>query len=157
MLCDFGGYKNFTTRWSGGRVQGWVQVWAPAGHLTISPKAVPEGNRRFRGQINGQALGAALLRIGRASTNTGLFRVGGSRCGPDRLAWGKHATTHAILTQLKSQQGLMLCKFRAATSHFFMWNENFDGIAEKLLPTKAAPIASPNLSIIHWSLSKNMT
>ena len=30
---------------------------------------------------------------------------------------------------------------------------NFDGIGEKLLPTKAAPIAPLNLSIIHLSLS----
>ena len=50
LCCDFGGYKTFTTRWSGGRVQVWVQVWAPACHLAISPKAVPEGNQRFRGQ-----------------------------------------------------------------------------------------------------------
>ena len=35
-----------------------------------------------------------------------------------------------------------------------MWNEIFDGIGEKLLQTKAAPIASLNLSISHWSLSK---
>ena len=39
------------------------------------------------GEITGQALGAALLlclRVGRASTNTGYFRVDGShgRCGP---------------------------------------------------------------------------
>ena len=92
LCCDFGGDKTFTTwtRWSGGTVQVWVQVWAPAGHLAISPKAVPEENWRFRGQnhpVTGQALGAALLlclRVGRASTNTGYFRVDGShgRCGP---------------------------------------------------------------------------
>ena len=37
----------------------------------------------LEGEINGQALGAALglARIGRVSTNTGSFRVGGSRCG----------------------------------------------------------------------------
>ena len=50
LCCDFGGYKTFTTRWSGGRVQVWVQVWAPASHLAISLKAVPEGNQRFTGQ-----------------------------------------------------------------------------------------------------------
>ena len=38
-----------------------------------------------------------------------------------------------------------------------MWNENLDGIGEKLLPTKAAAISSLNLSISHWSPSKNMT
>ena len=34
---------------------------------------------------------------------------------------------------------------------------NFHRICKKLLPTKASPIASLNLSIIHSSLSKNMT
>ena len=86
LCCDFGGYKTFTTRWSGGRVQVWVQVWAPACHLAISPKAVPEGNRRFRGQNQRPSSWgrspALLARVGRASTNTGRFRVGGSRCGP---------------------------------------------------------------------------
>ena len=46
-LCfDFGGYnlKTFTTCWSGGTVQVRVQVRAPAVHLAISLKAVPEGN-----------------------------------------------------------------------------------------------------------------
>ena len=47
----------------------------------------------------------------------------------------------------------MLCKFRAETSHFFffMWNELeiFDGSGEKLLQTKAAPIArSFDLSLV---------
>ena len=36
-------------------------------------------------------------------------------------------------------------------------NEIFDKIGEKLLPTKAAPIASLNLSIIYQTLGKNMT
>ena len=50
------------------------------------PKAVPEDNRRFRGQNQwpsswGRAP-ARLAQVGRASTNTGRFRVGGSRCGP---------------------------------------------------------------------------
>ena len=50
LSCDFGGYKTFTTRWSGGTVQVSVHVQAPACHLAISPKVVLEGNRRFRGQ-----------------------------------------------------------------------------------------------------------
>ena len=84
LCCDFGGYKTFTTRWSGGRVQVWVQVWAPACHLAISPKAVPEGNRRFKGQNQRpSSWGSSPALLGRvrwASTNTGCFRVGGSRC-----------------------------------------------------------------------------
>ena len=50
LCCDLGGYKTFTTTWSGGTVQVWVKVLAPAGHLAISSKAIPEGNRRLRGQ-----------------------------------------------------------------------------------------------------------
>ena len=52
----------------------------------------------------------------------------------------------------------MLCKFWAATSHFlsscgmkFSWNQR------EVVADQAAPIASLNLSIIHSSLSKNMT
>ena len=86
LCCDFEGYKTFTTRWSSGRVQVWVQVWAPAGHLAISPKAVPEGNQRFRGQNQRPSSWgcspALLARVWLASTNTGRFRVGGSRCWP---------------------------------------------------------------------------
>ena len=53
----------------------------------------------------------------------------------------------------------MLCKFQVATSRCFfnMRNDISDGIGEKLLQTKAAPIALLNLSITHWSLSENMT
>ena len=85
LCCDFGGFETFTTRWSGGRVQVWVQVWAAASHLQISPKAVPEGNRRFREQ-NQQpsSWGRLLARVGRASTNTERFWVGSSR-------WGKRS------------------------------------------------------------------
>ena len=57
LCCDFGGYKTFTTCWSGGTVQVWVQVRAPAGHLAIFPKAVPEGNRRFREQSTAKLFG----------------------------------------------------------------------------------------------------
>ena len=84
LCCDFGGYKTFTTRWSGGRVQVWVQVWALACHLAISPKAVPEGNLRFRGQNQRPSSWgrspALLARVARASTNTGRFWVYCSRC-----------------------------------------------------------------------------
>ena len=56
----------------------------------------------------------------------------------------------------------MLCKFWAVTRHFiFQCEMKFSmelvSIGEKLLPTKAAFIASHNLSIFHWSLNKNMT
>ena len=106
LCCDFGGYKSFTTRWLGCRVQVWVQVWAPAGILAISPKAVPEGNRRFRGQnqrpSSWGSSPALLARVGRASTTQGVSESAAVAVGSDRLAWGKLA----ILTQFESQKGL---------------------------------------------------
>ena len=62
---DFGADKTSTTSWSEGRVQVWVQVWAPAGHLTITS----EGYFRRQSKIltaksmTGQILG---LRSGTA-------------------------------------------------------------------------------------------
>ena len=51
----------------------------------------------------------------------------------------------------------MFCKFRAVTTDcLLMSNEIFDGNSENLLPTKSAPIALLNLSIIHdWFLGIN--
>ena len=37
LFSDFGADRNITTRWSGARLQDWVQVLAPAGHLAITP------------------------------------------------------------------------------------------------------------------------
>ena len=109
LCCDLGGYKTFTTRWSGGRVQVWVQVWAPPCHLATSPKAVPEGYQRFLGQNQlpsswGRSP-ALLARVGRASTNTGVSKSASVTAGSDQLAWGKYATTLVILTRFKSRQG----------------------------------------------------
>ena len=41
-------YNPVSTRWSGCRVQVWVQVWAPAGHLAITP----EGCSRRQSKIS---------------------------------------------------------------------------------------------------------
>ena len=38
LFWDLRADKTFTTRWSGGRVQVWVQVRAPACHLAITPE-----------------------------------------------------------------------------------------------------------------------
>ena len=97
LCCDFE-----ATHWSGGRVQVWVQVCAPARHLAISQKAVPEGNRRFSGKNQRpSSLGrylALLGQVGWASTNTGRFRAGGSRCqgcGPATDYTKCRSTVHA--------------------------------------------------------------
>ena len=100
--------------------------------VAISPKAVPEGNRRFRGQnqrpSSWGSSPALLASVGPASTNTGCFRVSGSLCWRRLKISGRDESFVQVVV---------------------MRNENFDGIGEKLLPTKAAPIASLNLSIIH--------
>ena len=133
----------FTSRWSGGRVQVWVQVWAPAYHLAISPKAVPEGNQRFTGQNQRPQLGSSLRLClfgsdGRAQTQ------GVSMClAVGLLGSGRRAQTQGVSKCLAVVAGnclmlqqkmlpllqywhnsrvnevLMLCKFLAVTSHFF--------------------------------------
>ena len=107
LCCDFGGDKTFTTRWSGSIVQVWVQVWAPEGHLAIYPKAVPEGNRRYRGhtqRLSSWGRSPALLwRVWRTSAlcspkastmwlTQGVFESAAVAAGRDRLSWGKRAT-----------------------------------------------------------------
>ena len=69
-------------------------------------------NEAFRfecleGKINGQALGTALRLCLRGSNGRaqGASESAAVAAGRDRLAWGKRATTFAILTQFKSQQG----------------------------------------------------
>ena len=160
-----GGYKTVTTRLSGGRVQVWVQVWAPASHLAISPKAVLEGNRRLGGQNRRPSSWghspALLSRVRRASTNTGRFQVGCSRCGPRQARMRKtcyySCDTESVQESTRFQCFVNFRQQRLNESLFvFIWNENFDGIGEKLLPTKAAPIALLNLSISRWSQSKHM-
>ena len=48
----------------------------------------------------------------------------------------------------------MLCRYPAVTKDFFFIGIGISiGIGWKLLLTKAAPIASLNLVIVHWSLS----
>ena len=83
-----------TTHWSGGRVSPCRPVQVIWQSL---PKAIREDNRRIWLQNQWPSswvcAQAQLGRVERASTNTGCFRVGGSRCG---LTWGKRATTLAI-------------------------------------------------------------
>ena len=113
LCCYFGGYKTFTTRWSGGTVSlsPSSSPCQSSGNLRGSLKAVPEGNQRFRGQLENQRPSssgcspALLALVRRASTHTGRFWVGlaAVAAGSNLLAWGKHATTFAILSQFKSQ------------------------------------------------------
>ena len=135
LCCDFWGDKTFTTRWSGGRVQVWVQVWAPASHLAISLKAVPEGNWRFRGQNqlpSSWGCSVALFAlVGLASTNTGHFQVCCSRCW-QWLACLRKRCYHSGDTDSVQESKRFECfvnihnliskicpKFQVLSSHFF--------------------------------------
>ena len=137
LCCDFRGYKTFTICWSGGRVQVWVQVWAPACHLAISLKAVPEGNQRYRGQNqqpSSWGRSPALLGLVRlASTNTRCFQVCCSCCWqwPACLRKTCYHSCYSSNTESvqESKKLFMPCKFLAATSQLFhvkwkfQWNQ----------------------------------
>ena len=63
---------------------------------------------------------------GRAQTQ-GVSQSATVAAGRDQLAWGKHATTVPLLLywlSSRANKGLILCKFRAATSHFFFYMRN---------------------------------
>ena len=79
LFTDLEADKTSTTRWSGSRVQVWVQLQAPACHLAITPEGV---DCRNQWQSSWGRDLAQLGRVGRASTNTGRFWVDGSRCEP---------------------------------------------------------------------------
>ena len=106
-------YKTFTTHWSGGRVQVWVEVWAPACHLT------PEGYSRRQSKFLTAKSILKLLRTrscqctawagwthdGQASTNTGRFLVCSSRCW-QRQAHSRKKCYHFCNTDsVESQKG----------------------------------------------------
>ena len=114
------------------------------------PKAIPKNNRRFWLQNQRPRFwGCSLAQLGRvrwASVSTGHFLVGDSRCGQRQARLSLEEKMPPLLLYLLSSRVnkvFIICKFLATTSHFlFHVKWNFDGIGEKLLPTKAAPIAS---------------
>ena len=119
-LCsDWGGYKTFTTRWSGGRVQVESKfeplpvIWQI---VAFSPKAVPEGNRRFRGQNQRPSSWGS-------SPGEHKHRTFPSWRQSLRAATGSLEENMLPLLRYwlssRAKKVLMLCKFRAATSHFF--------------------------------------
>ena len=79
----------------------WVQVRAPACHLTITSEGCSRRQWRFHHKINCWALGAALKHSfggsgGRVETQ-GVSESATVAAGRDRLAWEKNATTLAIM------------------------------------------------------------
>ena len=101
-------------------------------------------------KIKGLALGAALQQ---GRTGEHKLRAFPSRLQSLRASIGSLEENMLPLLRYWLSSGvnkvLLLCKFLAATSYLFFSHENFDGIGEKLLQTKAAPIALLNLSISH--------
>ena len=88
------------------------------------PKAV-QAIQGLEGKFNGQALGAApraqaqLVRVGWASTNTRSFLVSGSPCWPRKARLKKTCYHSRDTDSVRVKKVLMLCRYRAATSHFF--------------------------------------
>ena len=161
LNCVFGGNKTFITRWWGGRVQVWVQVWAPAGQLAISSKAVPKGYRRFRGQnqwpSSWGSSPALLERVRLASTNTWCSESAAVAAGATGSLQENMLQLLRYWLSWRFEKIVMLCKFRVATSHFFfMWNEiSMESVRDVADQSSAHCFVS--LSFCHWSLSKNMT
>ena len=61
FIKRFWSRQPFKTCWSEGRVQLWVQVWAPAFHLVISPEGYfRQESKVLTAKISGQTLRAAL-------------------------------------------------------------------------------------------------
>ena len=113
LVWGFRADKTSATHWSGGRVQVWVQVRAPAGQLAF--KFTPEGYSRKQSKVltaksTAKLLGRAQAQLGRLDCRAqaqGVFESAAVASGSeacDWLAWGKRATTLAILTQFESQK-----------------------------------------------------
>ena len=130
--------------------------------LAISPKAVPNGNQRCRGNINGQALWAARHCLGgwtgqhkhrefprQFPSRWQLPVAAGSDSLTYRLACWKHATTFSTLTQFKGQFFWMFCRLRQQQALlFFMWHEIFYGIGK----SRCQPKQHPSLCSIFQSV-----
>ena len=125
LCCDFGGDKTFTTwtRWSGG-IQVWVQVWAPACHLAISPKALPEENRRFRGRNHRPSSWGSSPALLARRTGEHKHRVFPSRWQSRSLRAATGSLDENILPLLqywlrsRVNKVSMLCRYWGGTSHF---------------------------------------
>ena len=124
LFWEFGADKTLTTLWSGDRVQVWVKVWAPAGHLAITP----EGYSRRQSKVLTAKSMAKLL--GQRSGTAWAGRTGEikHRAFPSQRQSLRAATCSLeenLLPLLRYwlsssvNKVLMLCRYRAATSHFF--------------------------------------
>ena len=87
LFRDFGAFKTFTTRWSGGRVQVWAQVRAPASHLAIT-EGHSRRNRRFWLQNQWPGSWGRAQKV--QARKQGVSMSAAVDAGRDRLAWEKN-------------------------------------------------------------------
>ena len=78
LFWNFGVDKTSTTHWSGGRVQVWVQVQAPACHLAITPEGY---SRSYSNGSKAKSM-AELLGPRSGTAWAQAMLTGGTRCGP---------------------------------------------------------------------------
>ena len=156
--------ETFITCWSGGRVQVWVQVRAlpliwPGQSWSLFRKTKRKFCLQNQWPSSWGSAPARLGQVGLASTNTGPW-VFPSRLQSPLAATGsleeKVLPLLLCWLTLRFKKVSMICKFRKwRRFFFFVWNEIFNRrFYYQVIPTKAALIASLNLSIIHWSLGK---
>ena len=105
---------------------------------------------RLEGTNHCQAFGTALRHclggsesVRRVSTNTGRFRVGGSRCGQRPARLRKDATTFAKLTQFKSQKGFNALSFIKVCVILCITEDNTQLVLARLTPVAQAPSDTP--------------
>ena len=169
LCCDFRASVISEAHWLGGRVQVWVQVWALQVIWQFLWRLFQKVIKGLEGKFNGQALWAALLLCLRWSD------------GPAQTVFPRWWQLMQAATGLLEKNMLTLLQYRlcsrvnnvlmffnllAATNYFFFYVKwKFQLIFffhvkwkfQWVLLTKAAPIALLNLSISHWSHSKNIT
>ena len=143
---DFRADKFFTTCWSGGRVQVWVQVWAPAGHLVITA----EGHYRRQSKVLTAKSNAKLSEQRSSTAWADQTSEHKHRALPNRQQSLQAATCSLeenvlpILQywlSLRVNKVLMTCKFWAAMSHFYLsWEMKFSmELAESCCRPKQRP------------------
>ena len=128
----------------------WQVMWQPLRKDCLT-RQLKISNANLKINHDGWALGAAprapwhsLGVVGRASTNRGLFWLGGNRFGlrPARLR--KNLKVLSLLRhwlQFESKRDLnasRLCKFKGLTMEFLHWKWIFDGFHENLSQAKSS-------------------
>ena len=113
LFRDFQADTTFTTRWSGGRVQVWAQVWVPAGHLAIIPedyfrKQSKVLTAKSRAELLGPCSGTAWAGLRGKHKHRASAAVA---AGCDQLSWGNSAALLQHWLSFKELFELMICKF----------------------------------------------